>query len=776
MSVPLAPQLHALLMDRLRGSDLDPDARAEIERAVGDKGDGTPPDATDVGRTPDQVYLRSVTVEGFRGIGPAATLALKAQPGLTVVVGRNGSGTSSFAEGLELLATGSTKRWESKTKGWTDTWQCLHHDGPTRLSAELVVAGEPAPVVLEQTWDPGVPYTDSAGRAATEEALASRGWDEALTSFRPFLAYAELASMFDKLTSLPAALSPILGLDDLDRLAADLAEERLAIEHRAKDMKAEAGAIAGRLDDEDPREAGLAALLGARKPKLDDIRSHLAANPPGVSAADPATESLRRRAQTAVPDDDTLSTAAAARDAAHAEAARLATTDTARALAVADLLARALALRDPDRLADDCPVCRTTGVLDAGWASASAVQIEELRTQAADLAAAERTRDAADAAWRSHVAVVTTDVGGGGVPDLDTVLAQAAAARAVVAEAQAAVVQLDAAWRGQVEATTAWLGLADASAGEAGRFVALKAPEAWLKGEIDTLRNERFAPIAAQAVANWELLAHESNVELRDITLKSVGRHREATFDVRADGEDANALGVMSQGELLALSVSVFLPRAALDESPFRFAVIDDPVQSMDPAKVDGLARILSRSAATRQVVVFTHDDRLPEAIRRLKLPATVLQVNRRSRSQVDVAVSRAPFIRHLDDARRMALSNAVPDEVRQRVVPTLCRGAVEAVCSELARARAVTDGVEADVAEDQLAEARTLREMLTLALLGPEGDQADLTDALRRRCGPDASNVVNALNAGAHGDYRDSVVQLQARTDGFVWNLLGAS
>lgn len=88
----------------------------------------------------------------------------------------------------------------------------------------------------------------------------------------------------------------------------------------------------------------------------------------------------------------------------------------------------------------------------------------------------------------------------------------------------------------------------------------------------------------------------------------------------------------MSQG-LLALSVSVFLPRAGLDESPFRFSVIDDPVQSMDPAKVDGLARVLADAAATRQVVVFTHDDRLPEAVRRLKLPATVLQVTRRSRS-----------------------------------------------------------------------------------------------------------------------------------------------
>src|SRR5262245_2130960 len=56
-------------------------------------------------------YLTALTVEGFRGIGPAQTLTLNAGPGLTLIVGRNGSGKSSFAEGLEVLFTGDSKRW-----------------------------------------------------------------------------------------------------------------------------------------------------------------------------------------------------------------------------------------------------------------------------------------------------------------------------------------------------------------------------------------------------------------------------------------------------------------------------------------------------------------------------------------------------------------------------------------------------------------------------------------------------------------------------------------
>lgn len=63
---------------------------------------------------PPDVFLSSIEVEAFRGIGPRVTLDISPGPGLTLVVGRNGSGKSSLAEALELLLTGSNHRWEKK--------------------------------------------------------------------------------------------------------------------------------------------------------------------------------------------------------------------------------------------------------------------------------------------------------------------------------------------------------------------------------------------------------------------------------------------------------------------------------------------------------------------------------------------------------------------------------------------------------------------------------------------------------------------------------------
>ena len=554
------PTVHALLTNRLCA--LEPAAARLIEEACG------------APREPAEalpLWLRSISVEGFRGIGPPAVLELSPEPGLTVVAGGNGSGKSSFAEALELLMTGAVKRWTKRAKAWTDAWQCLHHDGPTRLAAELENAG--GVVTLERTWERGAPYEAAPPPAGD--------WTAALGSFRPFLSYAELSTMFATLTSLYEALSPVLGLGDVDEVLRRLAAERLALERRATAAKGRLTTLHLRLDPQEPRHAAVLAAL--RRRDLEAIAELLPASD------EPATAAMRRIAQLVLPDR--------VEDAGRDYSLRL----------------KRLALEL--RTSEDCPVCGTRGVLDDDWA-ARVVALGELA-------------DPLDAAALSVAREAGIDLA-----DLPAALVELRELRDRAAEELA---HRDAVWRELAAEAFAWLSEARAVAASAERLRALKVAESWLKGVAGELRTERFAPVAERAIANWRELRQGSSVDLREITLRKVGRNGRADFGVSADGEAANALGVMSQGELLALSVSVFLPRVALDESPFRFAVIDDPVQAMDASTVEGLARVLARAAATRQIVVFTHDDRLPDAIARLDIDATLVPIGRRPRSSVAV-------------------------------------------------------------------------------------------------------------------------------------------
>ena len=131
------------------------------------------------------------------------------------------------------------------------------------------------------------------------------------------------------------------------------------------------------------------------------------------------------------------------------------------------------------------------------------------------------------------------------------------------------------------------------------------------------------------------------------------------------DGVKAGAFGVMSQGELHALALALFLPRATAPESPFRFVVLDDPIQAMDPTKVEGFVTVMQKLAVDRQVIVLSHDDRLPAAVRRSGGNARILQVTRGIGSAVSIEDDHHPSSRYLDDAFAFAKDDNVPDEAK---------------------------------------------------------------------------------------------------------------
>ncbi len=298
----------------------------------------------------------------------------------------------------------------------------------------------------------------------------------------------------------------------------------------------------------------------------------------------------------------------------------------------------------------------------------------------------------------------------------------------------------------------------------------LKKAMSWLKGAVDDIRNARLAPLAEHAHAIWAQLRQESDIDLGAIRLSGSGTRRQADLNVSVDGTASTALSVMSQGEVNALALSIFLPRAMLAASPFRFLVIDDPVQAMDPAKVDGLARVLEKVSRSRQVIVFTHDDRLAEAVRRLNISARILEVTRRPGSIVDVRRALNPVEQQLKDAGALCADDALPDDVAAQVVPGLCRLAVEAAFTEAIRRKQLRAGHRHAEVEADIEAADKLTKRAALALFGDTGRGGDVLPHLNSIWGRSAADTYQAVNKGAHesrrGDLRSLITQTRRLTE----------
>jgi AAA domain len=744
---------------------------------------------------PAGVYVSGITVAGFRGVGPATTLDLEPGPGLTLVVGRNGSGKSSFAEGFEVLLTGENRRWSDRSSVWRDGWRNLHMPEPCFIEAELTFDGRRGGMRLQRTWAPGAEITagDATAQAAGQKVqpLAALGWEGDLVTFRPFLSYNELSSMLDEGPSkLFDALSSILGLEQLVDTEKRLRDARLERDRARKAAREEAKGLvelASEIDDERARAA--ADALGGGDWNLEQIEEALSGSAgAGTGEEESELAVLDALDGLAGPNADAVSAAVAQLEGAAADLEALTGTDASRSRQEATLLGAALQFHHEHGDAE-CPVCRT-GTLDAEWRAASEAVVERLRAEAAD---ADRAHEAAEHARRDAHALIrpapavlergdavgidTTAASDAwaawdAAPESDDLAALATHLQRTAPPLADAVAQVrevareqrqarEDRWRPLANDIQRWLPAARQAQADAVVIPDLKGAEDWVKQVGAEIRDARFAPLAGEAQEAWALLRQQSSVSLDRVRLEGTATRRRVELDVTVDGIAGAALGVMSQGELHALALSLFLPRATMDESPFRFLVIDDPVQSMDPARVDGLALALQRAAADRQVVVFTHDDRLPEAVRRLDIDARVVEVTRRAGSVVETRAGLDPVARSLDDARALAKSGELPDQVVRAVVPGLCRQALESRFAEMIRRRRLTTGSAHTDIEALLARNDGLTKRAALALFDDEEAGGKVYPTLNERYGRWAGDVIRACGKGAHGAYDGDIAGL---------------
>ncbi|MGB6456658.1 MAG: AAA family ATPase, partial [Streptosporangiaceae bacterium] len=762
--------------------DNDLDAVLSNTTAAG----GRPPRNGPAAETPlAGLYLRSVEVEGFRGIGPKTVLRLQPGPGLTVVAGRNGSGKSSLAEAAELALTDDNKRWSGRTQVWRDGWRNLHTTGESGIGVELTADGQTGVVRVAREWPQDVSLDSAASlvqeTGAPRRPLATMGWSAPLEVFRPFLSYSELGALVSgRPSDMYDALQAILGLDQLVAAEKRLTDARKRLDEPSKLADRQLPGLRTRLEEHPDSRASTALDAVRRRPWKLDVIETLAVG--GAAADDPVASRLALVGAIGLPSAGDVAAAIERLRAASERVTSMSGTPAEDARRIASLLTLALA-HEADHPGQPCPVCRAS-VLDHQWADSARTEIEQLNTAAGEADAAQKEFAAATTAVReltgSAPAVLGLDLGSvvdataareawqawanlagsGSAAQLiasarDTLAALAAGVVDLQERAAAVAKQRREAWQPVAAALASWLEVARSSERAAADLADVRKAYDWLRKAGQEIRDDRMAQLTETSAHVWGMLRQESNVELGPVKLAGASTQRHVSVDVTVDGVAGAALSVMSQGELHALGLALFLPRATSPDSPFRFIVIDDPVQSMDPAKVEGLARLLAWVGEDRQVVVFTHDDRLPEAIRRLQLPATIWEVTRREGSVVELTKNEDPVSRYLDDARALARTTELPEEARAVVVAGFCRSALEAACHEVIRARRIKAGVRHADVEKELIAAQKLRQLLALALLDDADRGGDVVAAIRQLGGQAAVKAFDAAREGTHERYQ---------------------
>ncbi|MGD8201519.1 AAA family ATPase [Ornithinimicrobium sp. W1679] len=705
------------------------------------------------------VVLTSIKVEGFRGIGATCELPIAPKPGLTIVAGRNGSGKSSFSEALELVLTGGTYRWANKSAEWREQWRNLHHPSAA-VSVGLVEEGV-GPITVTSTWSDDESSVESrtvkaqvAGQPQVH-TIEHLGWKRALEQFRPILSYDELGGMLEgKQSELYDALASILGVEQLGdavkRLKARSDARKgpgAAATARRKELLGQAAAST------DDRAAEAATSLR----KADPDTARLRALATGGEQVDRGPlPALRALSTLSTPDETAVLVAVTRLRAAKNELADAGAQVSQRNRDRLKLLEQGLLLH-ASHGDQTCPVCRA-GNLDAAWAETSKALVEHEKKQFAEVEAAHQTFDLAfeavrkllqspppqltnapmpslqvtvdeaRQAWSAWTNIeVKKDAGGADVlaAHVEKQLPALAAAISCLRESAASEVSaLDDEWRPLASAIAGWCDDWEAWKNVEPSVKQLLHAEKWLKDNDLRLKNERLEPIQAQARHAWEKLKQESNVELGALELTGTNTRRRVRISGAIDGEAVDSFAVFSQGELHALTLSLFLPRATLAQSPFRFVVLDDPVQAMDPAKVDGLVDLLGELAQARQVIVFSHDDRLPAALRRSPHDATILEVSRGANSAVSITASQDPTVRYLRDAHGLIKEwqhDRLTEDDLRKTLPGLYRFAIESAAKDRYFANRLATGASIHDLESTWSGTYNTRKRVLLAIFGEE-------------------------------------------------------
>ena len=772
----MSPTTAEEMLGALAESDLDERAKQAVLSCLDDG-------VTDVERdellNEGSVYLASVAVEGFRGIGPLARLELRPTRGLTIVAGPNGCGKSSFAEAVERTLFGTVERWESAAADAREDWRNVHRSDAAHVELTLLTERSDKPITLAVAWAPGDDLPEGAATLRRPGSVAQpwdpHRWRSELDAHPPVLPYSALRQVIGgKQSELFDAFDKLLGLGSAEAVdrqlmdgvkAADVRLDREKIARKAVRSAIEASAI-----DE------LMAILPAsskRSPTPEPLRAVLHTLGAGTGAKTREAASYAE-----LPDVDLeavmveLGELGRANAVIHDHGADVA----ARAARLAELLGHAIALHERGG-SEPCPVCGV-GVLDDDWRTRATEDLGRHRAASAELAQAERgATNATDACLdrlSSLVALRPSEAVAGSAELVDLVralharvqerdAAQASlgefeeiSARVITCREQAMAVLSDIAARKEpVDAAFAeWSNAWDSARDSAEEKSALTNARSWVRSQINRMRKERLESINDRALATWDRLRQSSSVVLDPLEPEGANTRRRLELTCLVDGLPAKARSVLSQGELHAVALSLFVPRSLHPSSPFGFLLIDDPVQALDQSKIDGLAEVLADLALERQVIVFTHDDRLPEAIERLGIDADVVCLSRSAGSEVHITMGNDSVRRALSEAHSLAKDAAIPKDIASRAVAGCCRTAVEQSAARAHRRAAMKKHQTIAEIDIEIEQTPGFWDRVALGVWGETSPGT--AEKVDKRFGHDMKRLLGALNTAGHEELRN--------------------
>lgn len=627
--------------------------------------------------------IERVYIENYRGIGNDVPVDINfaPSPGITVVHGLNGAGKSSISDAIEIGLTGKIPNPSSGTAGKAALWEPVHlAQGSENARIELTLVSDSSRLritcLLDSNGDVHEHRAKLTESGETKQIEFTRSWHDALASHQPVFAYASLERRVQLSKDLARFFEGLLALGGSFTALEEAIEERAAKSNAAldrwKSSRDEAMKLLESIDDEYHKVEKVNRLEPVNMPI------------PGEGLEKWIRDENLQQEGTLVP---TLPGNSRAKiyNVALGVGQVISRFESDRKDSQ-QVLYGALELLHSEAIAHSidssrCPVCDAQ---NSEWLTILSRTVEQNQSMLKLRYDLEKELDTFDEVIVSLLDEVISI--GGATKSEELVLKHSATARELsdkYRQARKNSLPTEHSVLGAATDFSAWLRTKDAQLliddaieradssrqwkvarkDAVSEFVKVWREHGVLAGESlgwadarkriedlrKSLRQRRSATLESRAGVRIERLLSDAGLKLTSISVLA----SKASMELTDGNGNTVELGMLSAGQRNAVLLAPLL--ASIDGGPFEFIVLDDPVHAFDELRIDRLADALAQIAATRRVIVLTHDERLKEYLLAKVLECDTRLVQRDATSgEVIVSGSDQLWSELLDDAGHM--------------------------------------------------------------------------------------------------------------------------